>query len=122
MQIISHQSQLNALSPSLLKSHLIAQYEDLVETKDDQPAIFIIVEENDAMAGPDFAFVSDNGLFGEDDDPNPYEAVTHLPDLNMFELLHLAHGEDARWIYVPETVVAKYPEFSRMLRSPQLFD
>ncbi len=110
MQLIS-QSNIDKLPESPLKNHLAARYDDLVETEDDLPGIFIIVEVDDDITGPDYAFVSDNGLLGDDDALGTYEAVTHLPDLNMYELLLLVNGEDGYWIYVSDA----HPDLSSIL-------
>jgi hypothetical protein len=99
MQFITHQYHLDALPESPLKNHLIARYDDLVETLDDLSPIFVIVEEDDDIIGPDYAFVSGNGLLGDGDTLVSYETVIHLPDLNMYELLFLVKGEDGYWIY-----------------------
>jgi hypothetical protein len=117
MKIITTRDQINALTPSPLHNHLIAQYDDLVETEDDLPPIFIIVESSDNINGPDYAFVSDNGLLG-DDGLNPYESITHLPDIDAHELLLLLNGEDAYWIYVPDAAVESNPALARLLNTP----
>ena len=102
MQLLSTISKINELPPSGIKDHIVARHHQLVETPDDIPPIFIIVEEDDDITGPDYAFVSDNGLFGAGDTLGTYETVTHLPDLNMYELLFLVNGEDGYWIYVSD--------------------
>jgi hypothetical protein len=102
MQLISHRNQIDALPSSPLKNHIAARYRDLVETEDDLPPIFIIVEEDDDITGPNYAFVSDNGLLGDGDTFGLYEAITHLPGLNMYELLFLMNGENGYWIYVSD--------------------
>jgi hypothetical protein len=116
MQIISDQKQLNALPPTPLHDHLADKYDDLVETEDDIPPIFIIVEEGDDITGPNYAFVTDNGLLGDDD--LPYESITHLPDIDAHELLLLLNGENAYWIYVPDAAVESNPALARLLNTP----
>ena len=115
MQIISHQSQLNALPSSQLRNHIITKFDDLVETENDIPPIFIIVEEDDDLTGPDYAFVSSNGLRGDGDTLGTYEAIIHLPGLSMYELLFLVHGEDGYWILIPEDVVEAHPDLHWVL-------
>jgi hypothetical protein len=115
MRLITHESHLDALPQSPLKNHLIARYDDLVETEDDLTPIFIIVEVDDDITGPDYAFVSDNGLLGDDETLGTYETVTHLPDLNMHLLLFLANGEDGFWIYVSDTIAEANPDLSSIL-------
>ena len=115
MQLITHRSHLDALPSSPLKNHITIRYQDLVETEDDLPLIFVIVEEDDDITGLDYALVSDNGLLGESDPLGLYEAVTHLPDLNMHQLLFLVNGEDGYWIYVSETIAEANPDLSWIL-------
>ena len=105
---------MTALPPSPLRNHLTDKYNDLVETEDDLPPIFVIVEEDDDITGPDYAFVSDNGLLGDGDTLGFYQAVTHL-SLNMYELLFLVNGEDGYWIYVSETIAEANPDLKWVL-------
>jgi hypothetical protein len=116
MQVITHTNQLKALTPSPLRNHLLNRYNSLIETEDDLPPIFVIVEPKDDVTGPDYAFVSNNGLLG--DDEQLYESITHLPDLNAHELLLLLNGEDANWIYVPDAAVESNPSLARLLNTP----
>jgi hypothetical protein len=88
MQLIDRSSYLEILPETAFKNYLIDRYNDLVETEDDLPPIFVIVEEDDDITGPDYAFVSDNGLLGDDD--QPYESITHLPTINTHQLLYFA--------------------------------
>ena len=67
MKIISHPQDFDKILPPLLKDHIAARYQSLIETEEDNPVIFIIVEEEDNLtgSGSDYAFVSeDNGLLG----------------------------------------------------------
>ena len=57
MQLITHRNQLDALPPSPLKNYIATRYQDLVETEDDLPPIFVIVQEDDDITGRDYAFV-----------------------------------------------------------------
>jgi hypothetical protein len=120
MQVITNLDQLNALPPSPLRNHLTDKYNDLVETEDDLPPIFIIVEPKDNLSGPDFAFVSDNGLLGDEGDSNPYESIAPLPELGVLELLCLLNGEDGYWIYITTSTVKGNPALARLLNSSTL--
>jgi hypothetical protein len=75
MQLIDHSSYLEIPPETAFKNYLIDRYNDLVETEDDLPVIFIIIEEDDDITGPDYAFVSDNGLLGDGGTLGLYEAV-----------------------------------------------
>jgi hypothetical protein len=119
MKLLNRPYHIDQLPPSPLRNHLTDKYNDLVETVDDPPPIFIIIEPKDNLAGPDFAFVSDNGLLGDGDTLGLYEAVTHLPDLNMYELLFLVNGEDGYWIYVSDTIVDANPDLTWVMTSDE---
>ena len=120
MLLITHRKQLDALPPSPLKNYITTRYQDLVETEDDIPPIFVIVEEDDDITGPDFAFVSCNGLLGEGEmnTPqyiNPFEKIVHLTDINMYQLLYLVSGEDGYWIYISNSIVEAHPDLKWVL-------
>lgn len=115
MKLLNHRNHIDQLPTSPLRNHLTDKYNDLFETEDDLPVIFIIVEPKDNLAGPDYAFVSDNGLLGDGGTLGTFEAVTHLPDLNMHQLLFLANGEDGYWIYVSDTIAEVNPGLSWIL-------
>jgi hypothetical protein len=115
VKLINHRNQLDALPPTALKNCIATRYQDLVETEDDLPPIFVIVEEDDDITGPDYAFVSSNGLLGDDD--QPYESITHLRDINTHELLLLLNGEDAYFIYVLDAASFGSPALVRLLNS-----
>ena len=117
MLLINHPNKLDKTSDSRLQDHLLRQFDDLVETDEDPLPIFIIVESSDDITGPDYAFVSDNGLLGDDDNPAPYESITHLRTLNVFRLLLLLNGEDGYWIYVPDVVAFENPALASLLDS-----
>jgi hypothetical protein len=125
MQLFTHRSHLDALPESPLKKHIIARYDDLVETEDDIPPIFIIVEDSDAITGPDYAFIGNRGLltdlFGEHEPGHPefarpYEWASYLPPLKLYEVLLLtASGEDGYLILIPEAVVEAQPDLKWVL-------
>jgi len=113
MLIITHQHHLDALPASSLKDHIIARHHQLVETDDDIPPIFIIVEEDDDITGPYYAFIGNRGLLSdlmETHEPRrpeffrPYEFVSLIQELAVFELLNLVNGEDAFWIYISKSI------------------
>jgi hypothetical protein len=102
MQLITHQSHLDALPASDLKFHLQARYNQLSEDTDVPPNI-VVTEDSDQIDGPDFGFVGSNGslsdLFevhkpGHPDFARPYEWVRFIQQIETFELLVLTHGED----------------------------
>ena len=56
MQLFTSLSQIDALPASDLKTHLQARHRALYE--DDMGPVFVVVEQDDDIAGPDYAFVS----------------------------------------------------------------
>lgn len=128
MKIITNRDQLKALTPSPLSNHLLSKFDDLVETEDDAPPIFIIVEPHDDITGPDYAFVGNRGLLsdlweehrpGQSEFSRPYEWVSHLPELQLYEVLLLVNNEDGYWIFLPDGVVEAYPDLKWVLASEE---
>ena len=125
MQLITHQSHLNALPESPIKDHITARFGQLSQDTDVPPNI-ILVENGDDITGPDYAFVGEKGLlsdlWGEHEPGHPkfssmFEWVSRLPDLKGFEMLVILSGEDGFLIFAPESTTSNYPDFHRMLSS-----
>lgn len=120
MQLITHQSHLEAISESPLKSHIQNRFDQLSEDTDVPPNI-VLVESGDNITGPNYAFVSeDNGLLGDGDISSPlycrpYENVSYLPELRLYEALYLVNGEDGYWITIPESIVEANPSLEWVL-------
>ena len=127
MQLITHQSHLDTLPESPLKSHVQARFNQLSEDTDVPPNL-ILVEPNDNLTGPDYAFVGSRGLLsdlfeearpGENGFVRPYEGVSHLPQLGLFEVLLLLHSEDGYLIIIPEAIVEAHPDLKWVLISEE---
>ncbi len=127
MQLITHQSHIDRLPASPLKPHVQARYDQLSEDTDIPPNI-ILVESNDDITGPDYAFVGPRGLLsdlfeefspGEDGFVRPYEWVSYLPSLQLYEVLLLLSGEDGYLIVAPEKVVDSHPDLHWVLTSEE---
>jgi len=127
MRLLSHQQQLDRLPTSPLKTHITARFDQLSEDTDVPPNI-VLVEANDDITGPSYAFVGSNGLLsdlfevhkpGHPEFSRPYEWVCHLPDLQLYEALLLLSGEDGYWILIPEAVVESYPDLHLVLTSEE---
>jgi hypothetical protein len=127
MQLITHRSHLDALPASDLKIHLQARYDQLSEDTDVPPNI-VLVEKNDDITGPDYAFVGPEGLLsdlfeekcpGEADFVRPYEWVSHLPSLQLYEVLLLVNNEDGYWIMIPGAIVDAHPDLHRVLTADE---
>ena len=124
MQLITHSSRLDALCASPLKDHITARFQDFVETEDDSPPIFVIVEEDDDITGPDYAFVGPDGLLSdlwEEHEPGhsefcrPYEWISFLSQIDYFEILLLSHGEDGALIFVSKALAEAIPNLKWVL-------
>ncbi len=57
MQLISHQNHINALPNSPLKTHIQNRFNQIIEESEDIPPIFLLVEPDDDITGPDFSIV-----------------------------------------------------------------
>jgi hypothetical protein len=127
MQLITHQSHLDAFPSSDLKTHIQARFDQLSEDTDVPPNI-VLVEDADDVTGPDYAFVGPNGLLsdlfeehapGHPEFSRPYEWVSHLPSLHLYEALLLVNNEDGYWIMIPEAVVEAHPDLKWVLTSEE---
>jgi hypothetical protein len=88
------------------------------------PSNIILVESGDHITGPDYAFVGPDGLLSdlfEEREPGhpefarPYEWVSYLPELHLYEALLLINNEDGYLILIPEAVVEAHPELEWVL-------
>jgi hypothetical protein len=128
MQLITHSSHLDALPASPLKTHIQKRFDQLSEDTDVPPNI-VLIEDTDKIDGPDYAFISESqGLVadlwdehvpGHPDFVRPYEWVSHLPSLHLYEALLLINGEDGYWILIPESVVESHADLKWVLAESQ---
>ena len=127
MQLITHQSHLDALPPSPLKTHIIARFDQLSEDTDVPPNI-VLVETGDDITDPGYAFVGPRGLLsdlfeehapGNPEFARPYEWVSYLPELQLYEALLLVNSEDGYWIMIPKSVIESYPDLKWILTSEE---
>jgi hypothetical protein len=127
VQLITHRNHLDALPASHLKTHITARFDQLSEDTDVPPSI-ILVEHGDDIAGPDYAFVGPNGLLSdlfEEHEPGhpefcrPYEWVSHLPELHLYEVLLLVNNEDGYWILIQEDIVEAHPDLHWVLTAEE---
>ena len=124
MQLITHRNQLDALPANTLKTHITARFNHLSDDTDVPPNL-ILVETDDDITGADFAFINvAHGLLGdlwEEHAPGhpefcrPYEWVSYLPELQLYEILLLLSGEDGYLIIIPEVVVEANPDLKWIL-------
>jgi len=121
--LITHQSHIDNLPQSPLKSHIQARFSQLSEDTDVPPNI-ILVEATDNITGPDYAFVGPKGLLsdlfeestpGETGFVRPFENVSFLKSLQIYEVLLLVNGEDGYWILIPEAIVEIHPDLKWVL-------
>ena len=121
MRLITHPSHLDALPASDLKAHITARFDQLSEDTDVPPNI-ILVEANDDVTGPDYAFVGSKGLLSDlfeehrPDHPEfarPYEHISKISSL--YEVLLLVNNEDGYWIIIPEAIVEAHPDLKWVL-------
>jgi hypothetical protein len=124
MHLITHSSHLDALPASPLKQHIQKRFDQLFETEDDLLPNIILVETNDDIAGPDFAFVGPRGLLsdlfdehepGHPEFARPYEWASFMPEMHFYEVLLLINGEDGYWIMIQEVVVEAHADLKWIL-------
>ena len=129
MQLLSTISKINDLPPSGIKDHIKATYLSLVETDDDIPPIFIIVEEDDDITGPDYAFIGSQGLLSDLWDRHkprhpkfsrPYEWSTYIEGLTTYLVQYLVCNEDCYFLYISASLSEKYPVLKWVLTASEL--
>ncbi len=125
--LITHQTHIDTLPESPLKAHIQARFLQFNEPEENPP-VFVRIELGDDIAGPDYAFVGANGLLsdlfeestlGEDGFVRPYEWVSYLPSLQLYEVLLLVNSEDGYWILIPEDIVEAHPDLKWILTSDE---
>jgi hypothetical protein len=123
MQLITHQHHIDQLSDSFLKAHIQVRFDQLSEDTDVPPNI-ILVENGDDITGPPYAFVGPRGLlsdlFDEHEPGHPefarsYEWASHIPELQLYEVLLLNSGEDGYLFLIPEAVVETHADLKWVL-------
>jgi hypothetical protein len=123
MQVYHSQVLIDRLPASELKFHLLARYNQLSEGTDIPPNI-VLVEADDEIAGRDYSFIGNRGLlsdFFEEHEPGhpefarPFEWASYLPELKIYEVLLLIHGEDGVFIYLPDSIVEANPKLHWVL-------
>ena len=128
MQLITHQSHLDALPESPLKQHIQKRFDQLFETEDDLLPNLVLVEQGDVVTGPEYAFVGPRGLlsdlFEEHEPGHPefarsFEWVSYFPELQVYETLLLINGEDGYLIFIPESIADTHHELRWILTSDQ---
>ena len=123
MQLFTSLSQMDALPASDLKAHIQKRFDQLSEDTDVPPNI-VLVEVTDDVTGPDYAIVGPRGLLsdlfdehepGHPEFARPYEWVSHLPELRLYEALLLINGEDGYWIIIPDALVEAHRDLRWIL-------
>jgi hypothetical protein len=127
MQLITHQHHIDKLPASPIKTHIQARYDQLSEDTDVPPNI-VLVEADDDITGPDFAFVGNRGLLSdlwEKNDPGhpefsrPYEWASYISELQLYEVLLLINNEDGYLILILEAIVDSHPELHWILTAKE---
>ncbi len=102
MRRISHSLHIPNIPDDALAEFIIKRFEQLSSDTDIPPTIILANPEDD-ITGPDYAFVGNNGLLsdlyeefspGETGFVRPFEWVSYLPSLQLYEALLLVNNED----------------------------
>jgi hypothetical protein len=106
-----------------MKTHIQHRFNQLSEDTDVPPNI-VLAESDDDIAGSAFGFVGNRGLVSdlfESARPRgvnfvrPFEWISYLPELQLYEALLLKNNEDGYWILIPETIVEAHPDLKWVL-------
>jgi hypothetical protein len=123
MNLITHRSHIPNVPDDALAEFIIKRFGQL-SFETDVPPTIILVNPEDDITGPDYAFVGNRGLLsdlfeehkpGHPEFARPYEWVSFIPKIETYEILLLTHGEDGVLIFVPENVVNAQPELRWVL-------
>lgn len=126
MRLLFDKNTISQMPEIPLKEHLLRYYDLLFE--DGMGPVFVVVELKDDLTGPDYAFVGTQGLLsdlfeehppGHPEFSRPYEWVSHLPELQLYEALLLVNGEDGYWVIIPEAVVEAHLDLKWVLTSEE---
>ena len=123
MQLITHQSHLDALPESLLKIHITTRFDQLPEDTDVPPAI-LLLKPGDSPNATDLRVCGHNGLVidiwekhepGHSEFCRVFEWASYLPSLRLYEVLQLVNNEDGYLILIPETIVESHADLKWVL-------
>ena len=126
MQTLTERNQIISYPETPLRDHLLRYYDLLYE--DQMGPVFVVGKLGDNIVGPDYAFVGSRGLLsdlfdehqpGHPDFSRPYEWVSHLPELQLYETLLLLNNEDGYWIIIPEAIVETRSDLRSVLTSEE---
>jgi hypothetical protein len=130
MRLINHSNHINQISPSSLRKHIAARFNQLSEDTD-TPASLILLESTDDPRNSDLCFIGSNGLLsdyydehnpGEEGFTSPFEWVSRWPDLKIWEVLYLEF-DMGTWLIIPDEVVTELnPELLLALTAQELSD
>ena len=96
MQLITHQSHLDELPRSDISDLITARFQQLTEDTDVPPNI-VLVESNDDITGPDYAFVDPRRLLSDlfevhkprhPEFARPYEWGSFIPERETFDFCY----------------------------------
>ena len=127
MQLITHQTHLDALPASDLKFHLQARYNQLSEDTDVPPSIHVLQVNNDPES-IELSFLGSAGMCsdlfescrpGDTEFASVFEWISYLPDLKVYEMLYL-EADLGYLLIVPEEVVEAHPDLKTVIESQGL--
>ena len=124
LKLLTHINQINQQLPASDLSIFISRRFYQLSEDTDIPPNLILVETNDDISGPPYAFIGNRGLLsdlfdehepGHPEFARPYEWASYLPALHIYEALLLINGEDGYLILIPEAVVETHPDLKWVL-------
>jgi hypothetical protein len=127
MQLITHQSHLDALPDSPIKDQVQVRFEQLSQDTDIPPAIFLL-EKYDDPTSPELSFLGSAGMCSdlfeicrpEDPDFAPvFEWICYLPELKVYEMLYL-EADLGYWFIVKKETVESSPSLKAVIKSQGL--
>jgi hypothetical protein len=124
MKLINHQSHLDALPASSLKSHITVRFGQLSEDSDVPPNIFLL-HRSDNPKSSELIFLGSAGMCsdlfethqpGYPEFTSVFEWISYLPDLKVFEMLYL-EADLGYLLIVPVELVETHPDLKAVIDS-----
>ena len=129
MFIINHPSHIDHLPPDPISKLAAARFRQLSEDTDLPPCI-ILMDPLDNPRNSEFFFIGSNGLVsdlydehkpGEEGFTSPFEWISRLPDLKIWEVLYLEF-DMGTYLIIPDKVADSSPELLLALTALGLSD
>ncbi len=129
MYLINHPSHIDQISPSSLREHIQARFNQLSEDTDIPPSL-ILMELTDDPRNSNLCFIGSNGFLSDQNDQcqpgeegfeSPFQWISRHQNLKIWEVLYLEF-DMGTWLIIPDEVAESNPELLLALTAQELSD